>query len=353
MVLPLSEHVLGLLGLTADSAVEDIRPAIEGLGAVAPETIQTADAREELIRIASDPRREKFSISPSAFLIEAWSFHSIALDGIQIGEILEIPRGGDRKDLPTDGDKLLVRVWNADRFEYDRAMKGNCVVATWDTTRSINEGDQQAVLALFNADATIEPPVNLGSWRSAISVSLSAGSGLLDPKMQNSYLLRLALQERSLRWMFIGLYRILEHGYLQQILDGLITQFFNAPADALGKVVNAVNSDLNKLLELVQGQRLEAYFEEFADVIQSLCDNGNRFAHALKRKWDTSATKRLFDTKQKSGVYFCYKIRCAIVHAGSDFLMFERFDDANAAIAELVPTLANAVFDYLSIAITL
>jgi hypothetical protein len=174
-------------------------------------------------------------------------------------------------------------------------------------------------------------------------------SRLIEKSSAYSNLLTLAAQEESIRWRFLGFYRILERGYLNAVLDSINQTFFQAPKMSIGNAEKILSNEINQLVELVKNYQLKSFFEQFAQEVKNLKKNGNRYVTTLDREYDTDPRKKDFQGAFQKGAFLCYKVRCSIVHAGGTSLIFEHFEDGEEALLELVMPLEQAVLKYLDI----
>lgn len=186
-------------------------------------------------------------------------------------------------------------------------------------------------------------------WLEKSTLTLSKNSRLIEKSSAYSNLLILAAQEKSIRWRFLGFYRILEHGYLNAVLESINQTFFQSPKMAIGEAEKTLSNEINQLVELVKNNQLKSFFEQFAQKAKILKNNGNRYVTMLEREYDSDPRKKDFQGMFQKGAFLCYKVRCSIVHAGGTSLIFEHFEDGEEALLELVMPLEQAVLKYLEI----
>ena len=121
---------------------------------------------------------------------------------------------------------------------------------------------------------------------------------------------------------------------------------------AVAAATKALESELNQLKNTAVAHRLEAYFEEMADLLAQGYAARNRFAIALRRDMDADERTKQFRKKFEQGILICYKLRCSIVHAGDTYLLYDNFDDADAFLLGLIEPLEKAIMTYLTIGLT-
>ncbi len=162
--------------------------------------------------------------------------------------------------------------------------------------------------------------------------------------MLSGKLLQEALAETRVRWRFIALYRVFESAYLLALMDSFKSGFFANPKRATGQVKDALESELNQFKEVVSVNALEQYFEVIrAEAIKL---SSNTLVKAIEDELKEQNEK---GPPWKVGVAIVYKLRCAIVHAGQKHVVFDRHQDGNDALVELVPLLEDAVLALLGL----
>jgi len=161
-----------------------------------------------------------------------------------------------------------------------------------------------------------------------------------------------AVSEIKIKWRYLALYRIFEHGYLLHVFDKLKADFFLSPKESLTAATNSLDSELNQLLALVKDVALDSHFAEIYDKFVTIKNAGNRFACALEHSYSKGEHYKVYkESKIKQGVLVCYKIRCSIVHAGVSSPIFDSYPDAGACLEALVSSLEIAAIHFLEIEI--
>lgn len=193
---------------------------------------------------------------------------------------------------------------------------------------------------------------NLPCWVSKRDFRISANAKLLPSPTSNSNyenLLLQAISEFKGRWRFLSLYRILEHGYLDEIFKSLRASFFANPQESLTAASKSVANDLQQFLTLVEQAGLETLFGTFCDQFEKAKGLNNRFSHALDRSMREQIPQ--CQGKWKKGVLVCYKIRCAIVHAGLSAPIFEMYPDADELLDLVLPSLEEITLSFVGVTV--
>jgi hypothetical protein len=86
------------------------------------------------------------------------------------------------------------------------------------------------------------------------------------------------------------------------------------------------------------------------DEFEKSKNSGNRFAAALEHSFQHSGQPKTIKGKGQKGVLICYKIRCAIVHAGASSPIFDAYPDGPACLEPLLPVCELAVLQFMGIA---
>ena len=97
--------------------------------------------------------------------------------------------------------------------------------------------------------------------------------------------------------------------------------------ESLAAAATSLDSELNQFLALVQTSTLEKHFESVHDAFENARISGNRFAAALEHSFKQTGQIKVAKGKWQKGVLICYKIRCAIVHAGLTSPLFDAYAD--------------------------
>ena len=160
-----------------------------------------------------------------------------------------------------------------------------------------------------------------------------------------------AVAEYKNKWRFVSLYRILEHGCLFEIFQRLSVAFFSAPKDSLKIAQDCVQSELKQFLSFVEQASLQTQFESLFDQFEAAMAGGNQFAIAVEHSIQQNDQKNQGVGRWKAGVVVCYKIRCAIVHAGLSAPIFDAYPDGSFLLEALLPSLESTALSFLGVTI--
>lgn len=348
----LSKHIVDKLKLDLTLSATDIETAIrQGVANGFLHIFYSSVGISELLHIATNGTEGyKMSIVPSTRPISEWKWHEILLDGNRVGEVAYLPSGDIIDPPPTLVEKLLVHAWNwkSDLVDSSDELLKDHVIFKWYTHKCPSPAQCEALQALFSAAqaAPVYPPEP--AWRQYSRMLISGDSRIISTLNQTALdLVKLASQEQTLKWRFLSFYRILEHGYLESVLNSLIEGFYESPRNEVDKAKKSLENEVVQFVALSERYGLGGFFDEFADLVASL--NLNRYIAALEKEWQR---EKWNDTATKShkGIQLCYKVRCSIAHAGEGpHIVFEKFNDADEALLILMNTLERAVIHYLGI----
>lgn len=230
--------------------------------------------------------------------------------------------------------------------EVPKALLGRALILR-DGSGSLSDEDHAMFHPVLTALAGLRVDsyeVSAPKWTRHKVVELHAGGLVHRPEMLSGKLLQEALAETRVRWRFIALYRVFESAYLLALMDSFKSGFFANPKRATGQVKDALESELNQFKEVVSVNSLEQYFEVIrAEAIKL---SSNTLVKAIEDELKEQNEK---GPSWKVGVAIVYKLRCAIVHAGQKHVVFDRHQDGNDALVELVPLLEDAVLALLGL----
>lgn len=281
--------------------------------------------------------------------IPEWRYRTIEFNGSTCARVVEIPSARTPGSLPpTDAEVLLVQAWlTTDKLtNAEHLLRNNVVVFEW--LPGVPEAAKAVTRAISGVSAISGPATTTRSWSNAGLVALNANSRLLDHK-DGEFLRRLFVEsatETAPRWRFLSLYRILEHGYLENVFNELSHRFFTEPNDALEAATNSLKSELSQFIKLADKHGLKTYFEEISRINDSLVASGNQFAILVERE---AKKKGSFPESYKRGVAVCYQIRCSIVHAGTHSVVFDKSPGAEAALTAQLTEIEKAAAKFLGI----
>jgi hypothetical protein len=352
MALLLSDHVLQALQLTKDDSIERLQQRLGKLEEAFLEIVYSDNGCDELINIAKNGCGEDtVEIFSSIRTVESWCFQQIEIDKQVIGTVVQIPKTLQKPS--TKVEKALVRAWNLSQEllnpEEQRLKKEHVILIWTNVVKQLPLDSNTAILTLLGVKEEIKPIKYQPPWLEKSTLSISQTSRLISQSTAYSNLLTLAAQEKSIRWRFLGFYRIFERGYLNAVLESINQSFFQAPKTTLENAEKTLSNEINQLVELAAKHNLSFFFETFALQLKNLKKNRNRYATMLERECDTDPRKKEFQGEFKKGVFLCYKIRCSIVHASGTSLIFDNFEDGEDALLAVIEPLEQAVLKYLGI----
>jgi hypothetical protein len=198
---------------------------------------------------------------------------------------------------------------------------------------------------------TVVPP----SWVSNSQFQVASAAQLFAttaPRMNFRIPFLAAVSELNEKWRFLSLYQIFEHGYVSEMYNTLVSGFFLHPEDAVSEATKALKSEVVQFLNLAETRSLDSYFVSLWDAFSAMLKANNSLALAIEK--DINKTGRFnADTPDlKKGVIVCYKIRCAIVHAGLSAPIFDSFGDASQFLQAILPSCEQAAMAFLGIQIS-
>jgi hypothetical protein len=347
MPLQLPPHVARLVEATDTDERDDVARRVQLLDIpVGP--LLTEDARSYLEGlIGIQPVEQAIEVCDALVETPEWRFRKVEFDGLECGQLTEIPDLSNGLSPPTDAEQLLVRAWLASDELLDRndQLRQNVAVFAW--SPSATDHVKEIVRSLSGVQTTLGPNSVERTWKTASIIELRTNSRILGASDAN--LLRQMFAEAAtevrVKWRYLSLYRILEHGYIEGVFNELSNRFFSEPKEAVKSATNALGSEVEQLIRLVEAHRLQDYFDEVLRVNDDLVASQNQFAILVERE----AAKRGFQASYKRGVAVCYQVRCAIVHAGSYSVMFDKTPGADYALVRHLPELERAVIGFLGI----
>lgn len=197
---------------------------------------------------------------------------------------------------------------------------------------------------------TIEAAISYASQTLASSEVKILENGELFNRSGVASLLKGAILEKSIRWKYLGYYRLFESGYLHEILKELEKNFLSAAKESLDEALEKTKNELSQFINIADKPGLKEIFENIGKKIKS--DSSCLFLFALKRQASKDSRYKSYGGDVfKEGVYFCYAIRCSIVHAGDSHLVFDKYEDASSGLLLIMQDLEEAVFRYIGISL--
>ena len=318
------------------------------------------------------PTRDSFGLSAGDFAEAAAKAETS--DGVDVTRLVRIPTDWRYLELVSDGSEACfgictpkadvgvpptnvgqsaVKAWFANSEVVDNNSIFEGVVI-----RSLASGYPHTDFArrLIGTWANIPllpqefnvPP----SWLTHSEIVMPRGSRVFrsSPALKYDNLFLEAVSEIKSKWRYLSLYRILEHGYLSEVFERLQAEFFRSPKESLQRALDSVKSEDAQFISLADSASLEREFEALFDEFKNAKTALNQFACAVHHSLQQSENLRTTE-KWKHGVLVCYKIRCAIVHAGLSSPIIDAYPDGEACIDMLLPTFESIALKFLGITI--
>lgn len=348
------EHIIKRLGLEDSSHLS--KPSVAELvakGDLLPIVCTDAGLDRFLALLkGSQPPIRHFKLLKSRFEIKDWRYRQINY-GRSLLEALEIPKPEYRTPAnslpPSEAEEMLIEAWLTDESLVTPLQSNatdSSILAAWPSTDT--SATYLSVLnSLLNAES-ISTPAQLSLWHRASIINIDPDSLLLstDP-LRRIFTSALTQDVPSRR--FMGLYRVLEHGYLTSILNELQSSYFSDPVEALRNAQDALKSEVEQLTALMNHHSLSTYFEDIHNLVDRM-RGFNTFAAALVKKVKASReTKGQGSNKATHGARYFYQIRCAVAHAGTSRIFIEQYNDSEPLIEQVLEPAERAVHDYLKI----
>lgn len=348
------EHVATSLSLAPDVTSEELAAGAERM----PFVMEVFGLSGEEFSVAVSKALTVTSnteFSQSDRNVCSWRYMEMYNEGALEMRALQVPV--DRQAAPpTAAAQLLVEAWlqNASLLDVEQSISPNTVikclkgdaklldfgskfVRNWANVCSLMQGDAQPPLWIQNSQLIIE----MGRLHSPNAEEKGVGYERLFLE---------ATSEVKAKWRFLSLYRILEHGYISEIFKTLKTEFFRSPNESLERARKNVENEMQQFLALVKSATLDCHFDAICRRFDELKTSGNRFANAIQHSMDKGGKLPSSgrDASDK-GVHVCYKIRCAIVHAGLAGPIFDAYDDASACVEGILCDCEAATLQFLGI----
>jgi hypothetical protein len=291
------------------------------------------DGRNELCRILSDGHCQSIEVANPLAEVREWKFSTVVVDGQNVATILLCPQDAlDRTSPPpTDAETMLLNAWSSREIGIARLNGAALVKGQFG---SIEPQAQEALLRIANCS-------RLGSSGATYESNLS-----------ERVRLELKQDSRILKGIFPKLLvdaisqKIIKWRYLDYIFVKLKESFMATPIEALEVAKRALESEGQQFVNLVTSAGLQSFFEKLDDEIVTLKNDRNRFAWAIAEKVKKNIKNK---SKYEKGVYAAYAIRCAIAHAGTMDVFYERFEDADDAVKIILPTVEDAIVAFIGL----
>ncbi|WP_175751465.1 hypothetical protein [Burkholderia anthina] len=342
------------IGLPADLSQEDFAARIDDL---IPDLLVggliNSDTRDALVQnFDATPDLEVAQAKINHIFNSKTAYHEIkcAKSGAIICQILELHKVESLNALASDARKfLLLYIASKGDFDFPCLREDTSalpfhrnefnVLFQWNTA----DDKQKEVIKSTYAPSIDEPAPNGHEYNSHTSATLDPDG--FYSKVEEYGILREALTETRIKWRFLLLYRILENGYIRNLLETVQQNIFFNPKDTLNKAADSLQNEFSQLTALIDKNGLGDHFESIRKTLYNRKAT-NSFLAALHEKLEKDP--RCKGKKgPHQGAFIVYQIRCSIVHAGEMSIFFDKYPDAAAGLQELYGYFDTAVFQYL------
>ena len=347
----LPQHVQAVLGVGSPITEDDLG-AHETTAQFAQTTFGLSGAEFASAATASVGGQSAFAVLPAKRAPGTWKYLEISHDGLIECSGVCTPENGAGLP-PTAASQVLVGAW----FTEPTLLVGNSVVPkkVVQSTRAGSNGlafplrlmaEWAEVCPLLESSAI--PPI----WVSKTQIQLASGTRVQlgqVPGLRFQDLFIEVVSEVKTKWRYLSLYRVFEYGYLFDIFETLKSGFFASPKESLAAAASSLDSELNQFLALAQNAGLQYHFASLHDAFEKSRASGNRFAAALEHSIQQSGILKGIKGRDQKGVLICYKIRCAIVHAGAHSPIFDAYPDGPPCLESMLPICEAGVLKFLGI----
>lgn len=279
-----------------------------------------------------------------------WRSIELLRDGAHDCLAIIVPKSGVTVSLATATGQLLVRAWMIDRQVITHCLTPGILMAYVPKACS-SPTFVKKLLANWSLTCQVDHSVT-PAWVGQSQIVVGADSLILRT-VAPSYndLFVEMLYEPKVKWRFLSMYRVLEHGYLSSVFEGIKSTFLQNPKQSLTDALEALESELNQLTNLVESEDLTTHFEEFHDAFDAQKRGLNKYACAIDRSVEKSGWLKRSPKKWQKGVMLFYKLRCSIVHAGMGTPVYEGFDDAADCLNGLLVKCESVSLGFLHITV--
>lgn len=353
------EHVCAALGCATEidsdalAAVIDDSEFVQGVfGLSGQEFVEAAN-------LALDGGADQFDKADTTRLTQVWRYLEFSRAGGAVCTAVltatETDNNGVEKKPPTAAAKVLAAAW----FFYPEIVEDSGIRPKIVIVYSAKNGvlpkfpsrlvyEWTQVCPLFDGIAV--KPV----WitKSQVGVAMDAKiNGMPNLALRFEDLFLEAVSEVKVKWRFLSIYRVLEHGYLSEVFRTLESEFFSSPKESLAVATDSLESEIKQFISLVNAADLKNEFEIFCDQFEAIKANNNRFAYAIDKSMQQGGQTKIATNKWQKGVVIFYKIRCAVVHAGMTSPMYDALPDGGDCLEALLPTCEHLILKYLGVTV--
>lgn len=350
-----SEKFLEFLDLSTDSDIESFANRLEEIVPDAPlNGLINNQTKQDLIDNFNHDLKFTTKVTlPNTTFSNRSAYHEIrsSTDNSLICRVLELHKISGFSELASDGERLLLLYIAHEGFVdfpfLDYSGVGNTspfytqdfnVIFEW-----VNESTKEVDFIYSIYAPSFTPLVEKTDYNTHAILSLNSNG--FYTKLEDFSILNEAISESRIKWRFLLLYRILENGYIRNLLETIQSNIFFKPKDTLSKAAETLANEYSQLVNLVEKNGLSLIFEKIQRAAHT---TRNQYLSAIKEKLDQDPRAKNSKPFQK-GAFIIYQIRCSIVHAGEMSIFYDKYPDAEAGLHEVYDLFDGAVFKYLGI----
>lgn len=350
-----SERFFNHIELAVDADVETFKSRLEEIIPEAPLSgLVNNDTKQALVD--NFGRSLTFTTKntvPNAAFSNGSAYHEIhsVASGSIICRVLELHKVTSFSELASDGERLLLLyLAHEGYFEFPFIESSGTNYGSPFQTQAFNVIFEWENATAKEADfihslyaPTVVSLVAKTNYNDHATLNLSSNG--FYTRLEDFSILNEAISETRIKWRFLLLYRILENGYIRNLLESIQANIFFKPKDTLARATETLANEYSQLTNLVEHNGLSQLFEK---IQRATHNTGNSYLGAIKEKMDQDPRAKNSKPFQK-GAYIIYQIRCSIVHAGEMSIFYDKYPDAEAGLHELYDIFDSAVFKYLGV----
>lgn len=345
----LPQHVQDILGAVSPITEEDLATH-EATDPFAQSIFGLSATEFALAAANAAATITSFSVDPARRAPLTWKYLEIVYDGtVECASVCTPESGGSFP--PTAASQILVGAWFSDpTLVNEHGVAPRKVVRRVRAAGTSNPYFGRLIQEWAYVCPLLEGYAVQPIWATKNQIQITSTSRIHAGQatgFQNLFVE--AVSEVKTKWRYLSLYRVFEHGYLSEVFETLKLAFFASPKESLAAATASLDSELNQFIALVQHSNLNSHFVLLHDEFEKARAAGNRFAAALEHSFQQTGQIKAVKGKDQKGVLICYKIRCAIVHAGATSPMFDAYPDGPICLEALLPVCESAVLQFVGV----
>lgn len=346
-------HIQVALGIGTPATVDQLIAAFDGWS-VSQSAFGLSTDDFSVAASEATSGAEDIAVSTLLRIPNNWKYIELFIDGSRECFGVCTPKANSSVP-PTLAGQALVKAWFVDSKIVDDTFIGEGLLVSGLSAQAKKRDfsrrliDTWADVCSFLEGSSVAPP-----WVTKNQIIILGGARILKldpPRLGYDNLFLEAVSEIKAKWRYLSLYRILEHGYLSEVFNKLKANFFNSPKESLEGALASVESELKQFISLADTGTLQTEFEALFAKFENAKALPNKFAIAVARSIQQGGQLKQIQNRWQHGVLVCYKIRCAIVHAGSSSPLFDSYPDGSACIEMLLPSLESICLKFLGITV--